>query len=254
MACRLSASGVPLMKFCQENHADIKKYFQGSFIKFPQAGDTVHFVDRVESTYIRGRLYSQNAEGKYEDQPFVFHLNPKDDNTPEVEFILPRKSYFNFDNAAYMLYRIPARQYHRGVTPDNTAIARLAMNGEFPSYNLGFDRLTAYVGKQAFCNFAQRGWDSYAVSRRCAVAACGDVFIDRTKVGRISYEGQGCITVHNEIFQSELERIVQEHGQQFLVKVAVKRPRAKKLGKGDVPKKAVVEEVTMFNEEVMSDE
>ncbi len=222
------------MKFCLEMSSDIKKYFQGSFVKFPMAGEVVHYVDRVDGHQIRGKMFAPTETGGFEEQPFVFHLNPEDSDTPDVEFILPRKSYFNHQNSAHILFRVPARQYHRGVTNENTCIACLDSDGDFPVQNLSFERITAYVGKQAFCDFRERpDWRSYAVSRRCAVSKSRAVFMDRVRIGTISYNGQGCIMLSSDVFLPEVTKLVAEHGQNLIVKVAekqaaVKRATAKK--------------------------
>jgi hypothetical protein len=233
------------MKFCQENSEDIKKYFQGSFIKFPQAGEVLHYVDRVEGHSIRGKLFAPDETGKMVESPFIFHLNPMDATTPDVEFILPRKSYFNHNGEAHLLFRIPARQYSRGVTAANTAVFKLEFE-DHRNLSLTFERLTAYVGKQAFLPFADRG-NSYAVSRRVAVSGDASIFVDQTRIGCVDYEKQ-TITVLDALFVSELQRLVQEHGQQYEVKMLEATPRKKRAGKGYTPPKAVDAPVEIVQE------
>lgn len=215
------------MKFCRQTSSDIKKYFQGSYIKFPEAGEVLHYIDRVDTDSIRGKLWAPDEKGVYSSEPFVYWLNNEDGSTPEVEYILPRKSYFNYDGRAFLLLRVPARQYHRGLTGENTSVVAVGADGNFTPYSLNFEVLTAYVGKQSFLHFAQRSVSSYAVSRRIAVSASGQVFIDKVKVGTINYDDR-TITVVSDLFIPELQRVVKEHGQDFKVDVkkAVRKARA----------------------------
>lgn len=228
------------MKFCAENSKDIQKYFQGAFVKFPgmggvygdgsaakDAGDIIHTVDHVTPNSIKGK----RREGD-EDVPYEFLLYSEDEAPPpEVEFILPRKGFFNADSHAYMLYRIPARQYKRGVCNDNTAIVKLTADGSFNEQPLDIKLLTAYVEKQAYRGFASHGLSSYAVSRRIAVSASGMVFIDRVRVGSVD-TSEKTITLSQILFQHEIERALVEHGQyNFKVVVAQPNPNKKKVKK-----------------------
>src|SRR4030095_1895113 len=170
------------MKFTSENYSDLRKYFQNSFVKFSgvvayqhkdgkyermaELGERLFYVGEVQMDYAKGH-YMEDGQKK----PFIFHLH-NEKHSPEIDFILPKKSYFNHGNRAFYLYRIPARQYHRGITEENTAIGYLDEGG-VNSVSLNLDRLQSYVGKQAFLNFRKReDMGSYAVSRRMAV--CGN--------------------------------------------------------------------------------
>lgn len=230
------------MKFCAENSKDIQKYFQGAFVKFPgmggvygdgsaakEAGDIIHTVDQVTPSSIRGK----RREGD-EDVPYEFILYSEDDvPPPEVEFILPRKGFFNTSNGAHVLFRIPARQYKRGVCTDNTMILRLQANGEFEQQPLDIGLLTAYVEKQAYRGFKEctPGMSSYAVSRRMAVTAGGLIYIDRVKIGSINYQDKK-ITLGQNLFQQEVERALAEHGQFGIrIEIAAPNPNKKKVKK-----------------------
>lgn len=226
------------MKFCQGNYRDIQKYFQGSYIKLPEAGETLHWIDRVYEDHIKGKLYQKNEKGEVEEEPFIYYLHPLSEASPEVEYIMPRKSYFNHEGRAMFLSRIPARQYHRGITAENTQIQALNATA-FVGISINASRLTAYVGKQAFMPFKQHA-GSYAVSSRMAVNELGLLYLDTTKIGRVHYE-ERLIIVSNEMFIPEVERVLRNHGQTFTVQLAKPNSRAKKkpvaTGKGYVPPK-----------------
>lgn len=211
------------MKFCAENAKDIDKYFRGSYMKFPAlAGDAVHFIDRVEGEAVKGKVLQEG-----EKVPFVFHLYSSSvSEPPEIEFILPKKSYFNTPQGACLLYRIPARQYRKGVCTDNTCIQLLHSATSFAPQDISFDLLTLYVGKQAFEKFAERTI-SYAVSKRMAVSAAGVLFLDQTRIGSINYQ-KNQIQVNQQLFVPEVQAVLRTHKQDFEVTVKSESAKPKK--------------------------
>lgn len=223
------------MKFCAENAKDIDKYFRGSYMKFvgmsatladgspvPVPAEAVHFVDRVEGDVVKGKF---TQEG--ERVPFLFHLYPSSAApAPEVEFILPKKSYFNTPHGACLLYRIPARQYRKGVCADNTAIQLLHSAYAFAPQEISFDLLTLYVGKQAFEKFGPHN-NSYAVSKRMAVSMTGIIFLDQTRIGSINYD-KSLIQVNQQMFVPEINSVLRTHGQDYTVVVKGESVKSKK--------------------------
>lgn len=238
------------MIFSANNVSDLKRYFQGSYVKFPMSGELVHFVDRVESNMVRGRFYGPNESGAMEEQEFRFHLYSDEYMQanglvqPDVCYIMPRKSYFNHGSHAYLLRRIPARQYHRGVTSDNTSVLLLDYAGDFDPCSLKFDLLTSYVGKQAFPGFGPISDGSRAVSPRIAYTASGRVFVDMVRIGSINHADKE-IVVNSDLFFPELTAI----GGDYTVKTPTqeRKPSKRVSPKGYVPKKITTVE---FNEEV----
>lgn len=213
------------MKFCRENASDIKKYFLGSFMKFPSlAGDQVHCIDVVHNEEVKGKTISQDGE----TVPFVFHLYAEEQApAPDIDFILPRKGFFNTKDGCYFLYRVPARQYRRGVCMDNTCIEVLSSNGSFMQVGLSLELLSAYVGKQEFKKFHETS-SSYAISRRMAVSGT-TVFVDHEKIATVYHE-EGIIRVNKTIFIPELEKIVKEMKQSYkVVPMTPKGAQPKKL-------------------------
>lgn len=208
------------MKFCADNAKDIDKYFRGSFMKFPSlAGDAVHYIEQVSGSEVRGKTLQEG-----EKVPFVFHLYPDEvAAAPEIEFILPKKSYFNTPHGACLLYRIPARQYRKGVCPDNTAISCLISASSFQNMDINFELLNLYVGKQSFDKFAEQE-KSYAVSRRMAVSAAGLLFLDKTRIGSINYL-EKTISVNQQMFVPEVESVVRANKQLFTVLVKGESPK-----------------------------
>ncbi len=188
------------MKFTSENAKDIEKYFLNSFMKFPSfSGDIVHYVDSVSSQYVRGRLWTGE-----EEEEFEFKLRS---DGPEVEFILPVKSFFMHEGNAHFLTRTLARQYRRGVCSENTNIHRLTEDGFHP-VGLNFKVLSSYVGKQAFPSLAMfKGDCSIALSPRIAVSQNGRLYIDRNDVGSVDTKTKQ-VALKEKLFVPELQALV----------------------------------------------
>lgn len=232
------------MIFCSNNVSDLKRYFQNSFVKFPMAGEIVHYVDKVQSDGVRGRFYGPDDKGNMVEQEFLFELHHDDGLQPDVQFIMPRKSYFNHEGKAHLLKRIPARQYHRGVTSENTSIVNLHTNGDFLGVNLKFAVLHAYVGKQAFPPIRRLDGGSVAISPRLAYAAAGNLYVDQIRIGSINHDDK-VIHLSNELFLPEVSVVAGEYT--VSTPKETKKPTKKVNPKGYTPKKVKAEE---FNEEV----
>lgn len=223
------------MKFCLETSKDLSKYFNGTFVKFigirgvfsdgtecAPADELVHFIDSVGGNVIKGKRFENG-----ETVPFQFMLYSEHSHSaPEIEFILPKKSFFNTDKGAMLLQRIPARQYRRGICGDNTHIALLKGNGGWQNVGVNFENLDGYVRKPAFPQFHPSD-NSYAVSRRIAVAN-KQVLVDQTVIGTINYEKKYVAVV--PLFASEIQAILKESGQAN--EWEVRLPDSPRLGAG----------------------
>lgn len=234
------------MIFCSNNVNDLKRYYQNSFVKFPMAGDIVHYVDKVNSDGVRGRFYGPDEKGDLVEQEFLFELHHDDGLQPDVCYIMPRKSYFNYEGTACLLRRIPARQYHRGVTSENTSIVSLRTSGEFQGMNLKFALLHAYVGKQAFPSIRRLEGGSVALSPRLAYSAAGSLYVDMVRIGSINHDDK-TINLSNELFVPEVTAVAGEYAV-VSPKATVKKQAKKVNPKGYTPPKIKAEE---FNPEEM---
>lgn len=206
------------MKFCIANYEDISKYFSGTYVKFEgfvgvngagekiDAGEQVHYIKSVQSTTVTGQKLNNDGQTTVD---FIFHLQ---EDGPDVEIVMPKKSYFNWENSAYILYRIPAKQWKKGITKGNTIIQALTYDG-FETLDINFQTLNAYVKKPQFLNLEKRG-HAYAISRRFAVTSGGKLYLDTTRIGHINYDQQ-TIGLGHSMFMPELKRALKEHGQSF---------------------------------------
>lgn len=184
------------MQFCSENANDIQRYFKNTFMKFPEmTGECLYFIDQVTTSNLTGKYYE-----KGETHPFEFKLHPVNVKSPvQVEFILPQKSFFICDERLYFLHRIPARQYHRGVHRENTAIIDVETGS---NVGLSFELLEAYVQKQLTGNINK----NVSVLQRRIARLNSVIYLDRTQIATILHEG--VIKMVEKVFQPEIERII----------------------------------------------
>lgn len=126
------------MQLIPENWQDIKRYYLGTYVKFKEHGDELFHISHVSPEAVKG-TYQQGKE------EFILSL---DSSVPyNLEFKLPHKAVFQYRDRALMLFRVPARQYYRGISPENTKIIN-AMTGE--PLELTWATLSAFVNKQAY--------------------------------------------------------------------------------------------------------
>lgn len=210
------------MKFCQDNWEDIRKYFDKSYMKFPLIGDEVVFVESVSAHGMRGK----QTNPEFDEWAFTFANNPQG---AEVEFILPHKSFFEWDERVWLLSRLPSKQYKRGICRENTSIACLTSEG-FYEENLSLALINAYTAKPSFQGFrTDRVGACYAVGPRMAVDNAGRVFIDRIRVGYVDVKA-GTINCSHELFLPEFARVLKMYNQEAftLSTPTPHKPRARK--------------------------
>lgn len=186
------------MKFCSSNYEDLKKYFQGSYMKFPLIGDEVVYVQKVTPDAMSGTQLDNSETNGW---TFTFG---DDRQFFEVEFLLPHKSYFEFNGEPHLLTRIPNKQYKRGICNDNTNIYRLGAGG-FDNVGTSLESVNAYTHKPEFKGFTNDTSSGYVVAPRIAVAQGGEVLIDKKVVAQIYYD-DNVLLVQHELFLPELER------------------------------------------------
>lgn len=206
------------MNLTSENYRDIEKYYKGCYVKYPEYfGDKLFHVQRVTDSNITG--YHQNDETG-EEEPYEYALYPENyegARSINAEFILPRKSYFMVKGFAHLLFRLPARQYKKGISDENTAIVRLDGQGGFTSVGIDWDILKAYVNKPSFAKFdLTRTQMSYALSPRIACCLGGNLFVDRVKIG-IFHAKEQKIVLKNAMFLDEVQTLVKSCGQEISI-------------------------------------
>lgn len=216
------------MIFTYSNIEDIKRYYLNSFVKFREHGDVLFYLKTIHDNTIHGKCEDGNLLELF-----------LDDSCPyEVDYVLPHKSYFQYKDTAVQLYRIPAKQYCRGINTQNTALTALVSKstksvktqddigfhfaaavgdtgastaGNTLGLDLSFDILRCFVNKQKFMSLDEAivsGFVSCAMSPRIAyLTKEQQLFIDQTSVAQVDVEKRK-IKMTKPIFTEEIKSLV----------------------------------------------
>lgn len=161
------------------NASDIQKYYESSYIKLRDFGDKVFFVNKVT----RDGIYFTDSDL----QEGLLHLH--EDAPYNLDMVLPNKALFQLGNYCYSLARIPARQYHRGITVANCQIQRLDSEG-WKKQSLSFMTLQGYMSKPNYRPLGEviaTAKHSEAVTPRFAYQATGrKIWCDNRIVGVVN--------------------------------------------------------------------
>lgn len=203
------------MQFKSSNFEDIRKYYQGTYIKLKEYGDTLFRIDSVSSNCVSGMV----EDGR----EFLLYMN--DDHPYEIDYVLPHKSFFQYGKDACLLYRIPARQYMRGLSPQNTDVAKFSPDGVLKTGGeLDFEVLKAFVSKQPFFSLSTatgkanpNGLRSFVLTSRMAYhRASKGIYIDFTRVADVDAASK-TVTMRQNIFTKEVADFIQKTGDEFKV-------------------------------------
>jgi hypothetical protein len=161
-----------------ENWEDGRKYYKNTFVKLHSTktdlGEKIWKITNIDKKY----LDAVDVNGNEVRAELSRGIN--------LNYILPRKTVYQYGENAAMLSRTPARQWFKGIHPENTSILVLDALGKWNP--IGFDVATIegyYVFEDAMNNF-KGALHSAALSPRVAVCKAGGVFIDTVLVGKIT--------------------------------------------------------------------
>ena len=126
-----------------------------------------------------------------------------------LDYVLPHKAVFQVDKDVYLLERIPARQYKRGLCSDNTSISRVGISERPMRINLSFELLQKFTCKQDYFTLKQAlaGKDTnnaYALNSRMSYHKSGAIYVDKICIANYS---SGTFTVLPQ-FKEDVERLV----------------------------------------------
>jgi len=190
------------MEFTRSNWKDIQRYFDNTWIKLAEFGDTLFFVATVRSSEITG--YTANGDD------FILELH--DDQPYVVEYVLPHRAVFQHGNRAAFLQRVPAKQYRRGLCSDNTRCIYPDTGGPI---DINAKTLLSYTNKTSYRSFGEafntKGSKLITVAlspRMWATKSSGSINIDTRHIA--SYDRKdNKILVHAKQFVPEIKRHIE---------------------------------------------
>jgi hypothetical protein len=192
------------MIFSPKNAEDIQRYYRNTYVKFHETGDRLFFIRDVNTHVVRGR--------DQDDTEFELYLS--EDHPYEVDYVIPRKSFFQYKSRACLLQRHPAKQYQRGLSHNNTRIQSLTRTGGAGDIEVCFDSLKAYVAKQDFPSFDRgvtvKGKNvSIVLSQRFAyVPDIKQIFADLIPVAAVDHPKHR-VEVFHPVFLPEIRALAQ---------------------------------------------
>lgn len=185
-----------------KNWSDGEKYFSGCFIKVKEYGDTLVRVDKVTPE----ALWGVDAHG----ENICIEIDGKETGKVgyDLDYVIPKKSYFQWGSRAVLLQRIPARMWKKGLNKQNTSLVHMTEVGSFSQLSLSFEALQAYVNKKMFGTLEDlQTCESVALSPRIAMCKAGLLYVDRTAIGKY-YSSRKTITV-KKMFVPEVTKVLQ---------------------------------------------
>ena len=171
------------MLFTSSAWQDIDKYYQGTYTKFKEFGDKLFRITQVSPHKVVG----------IDQDEVEFDLFLSDDHPYEVDYVLPNRAVFQYRDRAFLMQRVPARQYKRGLCDGNVRIINVDTGEVFP---IGFAILKSYVTKQQYFTFSEalkrKGkLKSYALNSRMSLSVPSfSLRIDTTKIGHYSTDSK----------------------------------------------------------------
>jgi hypothetical protein len=168
------------MQLISSNSSDIQKYYEGSYVKIPELGDDIFMIHKVTSEAV----YFSDSQ----DQQGVIWLH---DEVPyNLDMVLPNKAMYQMGTSCYSLSRVPARQYHRGITQANCVVRRLTNTDGWTNAGVGFNTLKGYVCKPLYRSLVeaiQTSNGTEALSPRFAYqAATKTIWCDHKKIATVN--------------------------------------------------------------------
>lgn len=203
------------MELVPSNVADIYKYYGDSYVKLPGFGDKLFLITKVNEDAI----YFEDSNGKpgtitlHEDHPFL------------LDMVLPHKAMYQMGNYCFLLQRLPARQYNRGITEKNCRISALGEAG-WTYKNTSFSALEGYTNKPMYRplhEVIETRWSgSEALGARFAYLASNKgIYCDQKLVATVNVKEK--IILCHPILIPEIERfLLSTHVSDYIVKAGDK--------------------------------
>ena len=161
----------------------IKRYYLDTYIRLPEYSNMFLRVSEVKPDYVR--CVSETGD--------IVEVNLN--NGYNMTFELPaNRIYFQHGNNAYMLVRIPARQYLRGFSESNTLCYKIKSDGGFSAVHLSFELLNSYGNKLPYASIKEaitkfhttKLLTSVALTHRICLTSRGRLLLDNLVVGMVS--------------------------------------------------------------------
>ena len=189
------------MKFAPSTYGDIRKYFDSTYAKFAELGEKLLFIQRIR----------EDAITAVDSVGDVYELVLEEDAPYEMTYTLPHRALFAHKGRAYMLQRIPARQYQRGINTSNTQIISVP---DGKKMSLTWDLLDAFTNKQDYQTLADAVFGKFA-KEVVAVPLSQRSMFDR-RVQHIYFDRQAVATLDRDAKKVKVVSLFKEEVEEML--------------------------------------
>lgn len=202
-------------KFLYANAADFRQRYEGThgFFRNEAGKRTLVQLTAIDKTV----CIFLDAHG------VEYRLNADTDKDIGFEFLPPKSGYFNVAEGTWMVARIPARQFQRGISGRNTAIYRHFAGGMTP-VKVNIKNLEAIYADnisylEAFELFHRKGLESVALSSSFALGHHAQLYLYTERIGVWDKQGDNYKLMLKEpgLFTTELKDAVKTLPAKFEV-------------------------------------
>lgn len=165
----------------QESWEDFKKYYEKTWVKFPKLSqDTLWFVERVTPEF--AEVSTSNHDEAMIDLKRGY----------DMDFVIPKKTVYQYGDSAACLSRIPARMWKKGMSKANTQFQVLLPQG-WMAVNFDPQIIEGFINKPSYLdvypNITKLQGEnpeliSMAITPRISMNGKGNVFIDSVMVAK----------------------------------------------------------------------
>ena len=185
------------MEVSQSNWHDVEKYFYDTYVKFKETGDTIYRINGVNADFITAVSLDGEEVGIDLKKPYT------------IDFLLPKKTSFNRGNTAYHVSRIPARQWKKGISKQNTMFSAYSPSHGWKMVTWDHSLLEGFVNKPGYAQPGElktlfaNGHDAVAITPRMVVASNGNIFVDTVVIGKWAFDKELITT--RQLFELEIK-------------------------------------------------
>lgn len=157
-----------------QNWKDIQKYYHGTFVKFRELGDIPVYIDKVTGEAIWGVLHDgEKVELQLCQEGY------------QLDYCIPKKTVYQVGRTAYILERVPARQWKKGLSEQNTSVSMITPSGEFSKVSMNMNNIYAFVNKPDYRDLFDllHGYESVALNSRVYALPNGNICSDQNTLG-----------------------------------------------------------------------
>lgn len=181
-----------------DNWEDCRKYYEHTFTKFKETGDTIFYIQKVTPESILATDINDNEVGIYLESGY------------NLDFVLPRKTVYQYGVNAVIIQRIPAKQWKKGMCSGNTQTLTLSIDWMTINFDIkiieGFVNKPSYISsKDAVPRLIDGTLTSAALSPRFSMNYNGAIFLDTVVVGTMSFD-QGIVKA-KKIVEKEIKEL-----------------------------------------------